>query len=136
MAFGKTITLFSEFNGRLVDGSGVPQADIQVVRSWRRNPEDAPTVDATVTDADGSFHFPAVTTTSFMASFLPGTPVIAQEISAQGPNGDVMLWKTVKTNFGDNGELDGRPLNLECRLDAEPDGEGPAWGTCRELESN
>lgn len=136
MAFGKTITFFSDMTGRLVDASGAPQPGVEVVRTWKRSPEDAPSVDRTHTDANGLFRFAAATGTSVMASFLPGTPVIKQEITAAGPHGPVTLWKAVKTNFDPNGELGGRRLDLVCRIDAEPDGNGPAWGTCREASAD
>lgn len=135
MAFGKKITFFSEMTGQLVNEEGEEQVGVKVTRSWKRRPEDKPTVDQTVTDSSGKFMFPAATDTSFLASFLPGTPVIKQEITAEGPNGLVTLWKAVKTNFDNNGELQGRPFRLICRIDKEPDGEGPAWGTCQELQS-
>ncbi len=135
MAFGKTITLFSEMNGRLVDAQGAPQAGVRVVRTWKRKPEDDPKVETTVTDEDGAFRFPAATDTSFFASFLPGTPAIKQEVTAEGPDGYVTLWKAVKTNLDENGELNGRQLDLVCRIDKEPDSDGPAWGTCREVRS-
>jgi len=132
MALQNTITFFSEISGVLVDAEGAPQGGVRIVRSWKRTPEDVPMVDETVTSPNGTFSFPAATGRSRMAGLLPGTPVIRQEITAFGPNGPVTLWKTVKTNFDPNGELDGRPLNLECRIDRDPDGDGPVWGTCRE----
>jgi hypothetical protein len=81
MARGRNETLFSEFSGRLVNGDGIAQTGVRIVRSWKMTPEDAPSVD-------------------------------------------------------ENGELAGRPLVLECRIDMEPNGEGPAWGTCRETGRN
>jgi hypothetical protein len=133
VALDAEITFFSESSGLLVDGGGNPQAGIRVVRSWKRTPEDEPMIDETVTSPSGAFSFPAATGTRPMAGRLPGTPVIRQEITAFGPDGPVTLWKAVKTNLDPNGELEGRPLNLECRIDVEPNGDGPVWGTCREV---
>jgi hypothetical protein len=132
MAIDRTITFFSEVNGLLVDANGTPQGGIRIERSWQRSPEDEPTVDETVTSPNGTFSFPAATGRRSVVGRLPGTPVIRQEITAFGPDGPVTLWKAVKTNTDPNGELHGRPLNLECRIGVEPDGEGPVWGTCRE----
>jgi hypothetical protein len=132
MARDGTITFFSAVNGRLIDAEGVPQGGIRIERSWRRSPNDDPVIDETITRPDGAFFFPASTGSQSMIGRLPGTPVIRQEITAFGPDGPVTLWKAVKTNLEPNGELDGRPLNLECRIDVEPDGDGPVWGTCRE----
>jgi hypothetical protein len=133
MARDRTITFFSEVNGRLLDVDGVPQGGVRIERSWKRSPEDDPVIDDTVTSPSGTFFFPAATGPRSMFGRLPGTPVIRQEITAFGPDGPVTLWKTIKTNTDPNGELDGRPLNLECRIGVEPDGDGPVWGTCREL---
>jgi hypothetical protein len=132
MAFDRTIMFFSEVNGRLIDADGSPHGGIRIERSWRRSPDDDPVIDETITGPDGAFFFPAATGPRSMVGRLPGTPVIRQEITAFGPDGPVTLWKAVKTNLEPNGELDGRPLNLECRIGVEPDGEGPVWGTCRE----
>jgi hypothetical protein len=133
MAIGRTITLFSDVSGRLVDRTGTPQAGVRIERSWQRSPDDEVETDETITDRQGIFSFPAATGRSLFAEVLPGTPVIRQEMTAFGPNGPVTLWKTVKTNFDLNGELDGRSLFLECRIDTEPNGDGPIWGTCREV---
>jgi hypothetical protein len=132
MASDRIITFFSEVYGRLLDADGVPQGGVRVERSWQRSPEDDPVIDETVTGPDGAFFFPATTRRRTVVGRLPGTPVIRQEITAFGPDGPVTLWKAVKTNLEPNGELDGRPLNLECRIGVEPDGEGSVWGTCRE----
>jgi len=133
VALDAEITFFSESSGLLVDGGGNPQAGIRVVRSWKRTPEHEPMIDETVTSPSGAFSFPAATGTRPMAGRLPGTPVIRQEITAFGPGGPVTLGRAVKTNLDPNGELEGRPLNLECRIDVEPNGDGPVWGTCREV---
>lgn len=132
VAFDRTTTFFSEVNGRLLDADGVAQGGIRIERSWQRSPEDEPGVDETVTGEDCTFLFPAATGLRSILGRMPGTPVIRQKITAFGPDGPVTLWKAVKTNLDPNGELDGRPLNLECRIGVEPDGEGPVWGTCRE----
>jgi hypothetical protein len=132
MARDTTVTFFSEVNGLLVDPNGTPQRGIRIERSWNRSPEDEPTVDETVTSPSGTFSFPAATGRRTLAERLPGTPVIRQEITAFAPDGPVTLWKAVKTNLDPEGELNGRPLNLECRIGVEPGGDGPVWGTCRE----
>lgn len=134
MALGRTITYFSEVQGRLVDAEGTPQAGVHIRRSWRRSPEHSPIVDETVTDENGFFTFPAATRRNILARVLPGTPVIRQEMIAFGPEGLVVLWKAVKSNLDHNGELHGSPLDLICRIDEEPHGDGPAWGTCSEAE--
>lgn len=133
MAQGQSLTLFSEVRGRLVNSEGKPQAGVRVSRYWQKTPEDEPVTSETTTDREGYFFFPAVTEQNRISRFLPGTPVIRQEITAFGATGSVTLWKTVKTNFDPNGELDGRPLILQCPIDIEPNGNGHFWGTCIEV---
>ena len=90
--------------------------------------------DETVSAADGSFAFPAVTDTSLAAVFLPVQPVIEQDVIAHGPQGDVRLWVLNKSSFEPNSELKGRPINMICRLDKEPDSDGGIFGTCVEAK--
>ncbi|MBT8145115.1 MAG: hypothetical protein KJO55_10460, partial [Gammaproteobacteria bacterium] len=86
MAFGKTITLFSECTARLVDESGTGQGGVTIERVWRKGDGESQR-DETVTAPDGTFSFPAVTEKSFWAGILPGTPVIKQELIAHTPDG-------------------------------------------------
>lgn len=130
MAFGKTVVLFSEFNGVLVDASNNPQPGVRIVRKWKWK---EPAQDETVTDKDGRFHLPRVTGTSLLASVLPVKAVITQDIIAHGPEGEVILWSAGKLSFEDNSEMDGRPLNFSCRIDKTPNHDGPYYGTCREI---
>lgn len=130
-AMGKTATIFSEINATLVNAAGEPQSGVKIERWWRRTPEAEPESDTTTTAEDGSFHFPEITYKPGFMGRLPGTPAYKQRITAIGPDGEVKLWFHVKTSNDPNSELDGRPARLVCRIDREPDAEGPVFGTCR-----
>lgn len=135
MALGRTITLFSEVNGRLVDADGRPQPGVTIKQSWREGPDrDFESVE-TVTDAEGRFHFPAVERRSIAVVFLPSTPVIRQLLQTERPEGTLTLWRYVRRSHAPLDETGGRPLSLLCRIDAEENDEGPAWGTCRLVDN-
>lgn len=131
MAFGKTVTLFSEIHGRLVNADGTPQAGVTVKQWWSEERGDAGESTEAVTDAEGRFHFPAVERQRFWAAILPSTPAVKQKITVERPDKTLTLWQFVKTSHSPLSETGGRKLDLVCRIDAEEDGNGPAWGTCR-----
>ena len=134
MALGKTVTLFSEISATLVDEGGNPQPGIKIERWWRQSTEGDGETDTATTDANGAFHFPAITYDSTWAGILPGTPAIKQRIVAHGPDGEVRLWFGVKTSFDENSETGGKPAKLVCRIDQAPNADGPVFGTCRLVE--
>ena len=39
-------------------------------------------------------------------------------------------WYFFKRNYKDNGELDGRPIQMVCRLEREPAKHGEVFGIC------
>jgi len=135
MVFAKSLVLCSEFLGTLVNGAGDAVPGATVTRTWNWAWGDESGSDETVTGPDGSFRFPEVTARSFTARFVPHTPSIRQEISARTPNGDVLLFSVNKKTYDADGELEGSGLTgpgirLRCRIDKEPSGDGPFWGTC------
>lgn len=113
---GRKVWLFSETSGVVTRG-GEPVAGVEVERAWQWNGDRKSTT--TRTGPDGRFRFPAVTDRS-LSSFLPGEVVIDQEITLRHDGSDYLAWQTAKRNYDENGELDGRPLELRCDLDAEP----------------
>lgn len=132
MALGKTVVLFSEVEGRLVDAAGTPQPGIRIERIWKWKGKERR--DDTNTGADGIFRFPEITDSSILDGILPHQPVITQDMVAHGPAGRVILWQAGKMSYERNSELQGRPTRLVCRIDAEPNSDGPYWGTCVEAE--
>lgn len=131
MAFGKTLTLLSEFEGRLVTEGDQPAAGVRLTRHWKWAWTGDEGEDETVTGPDGRFRFPEVTGRSTMAGIVPHTPSITQEIKAHGPAGSVEIWYADKRNYKPDGEL-GRPIRAVCHLDREPSADGLFWGTCEE----
>lgn len=134
MAVGKTITLASAMTGQMVDASGAPAAGVTVVRTWRMNDKQGEA--RAVTDAQGRFAFPAVEQRSFFAAILPGTPVIDQQFTHDRDGSPAMFLRLTKLSFAPDAELEGRPLNVVCRVDAEPT-PGPdaiRRSTCRIVE--
>jgi hypothetical protein len=140
MAFGKSLILASQFNGKLVDGSGAPQPGVKVERIWTWAWGDESGRDEAVTGEDGSFGFPEVTGSSWSAGIVPHSPSIRQEVTAEGPNGPVLLYSVNKSTYDRDSEnmlddrLKGPGVNLVCRIDLEPSGDGPFWGTCQAAE--
>lgn len=140
MALGKSLILASEFNGKLVDGNGEPQSGIKVARTWNWAWGDETGSDEATTGADGSFSFPEVTGSSWSAGIVPHSPSIRQEVKAEGPNGEVLLYSVNKSTYDRDSEntlddrLKGPGVNLVCRIDLEPSGDGPFWGTCQAAE--
>ncbi len=132
MAFGRTFVLCSRFVGVLVTEGGKPAPGIKMVRSWNWGWNDRSGRDETVTGPDGRFEFAAVTGKSLTASIAPHEPSVRQEIIAHGARGAVTIWSVNKKNYDMDGELDGRAINVVCRVDREPSAQGLIWGTCVE----
>lgn len=136
MAFGKTLILFSKVNGTLVNASGAPAAGLPVRRSWRADGPNVEGEDTTTTAADGTFSFPEITHSSFLASFIPQSATVAQEIHATSANGyERLMYALDKSNYERDGELERSPysgpgINITCNIDAEPNDAGWFWGTC------
>lgn len=137
MAFGKTLVLASQFNGKLVDGSGAPQAGVKVTRTWTWDWGDETGTDETTTAGDGSFGFAEVTGRSWSAGLVPHTPSILHEVTAHGPQGPVLLFAYDKGSYQPDTEnrvddrLRGPGVNIICRIDLEPSIDGPFRGTCQ-----
>lgn len=115
------MVLMSEMEGRLVDAAGEPAAGVRLVRTWDWAWRNRQGSDETVTDAQGYFHFPAVTGRSRTARIVPHEPSIRQTITAHHANGETEIWLAIKRNYEANSELAGRPLRVICGLTAVPD---------------
>jgi len=131
MAFGKPLVLCSEFTGQLVSESGQPVAGVRLTRTWKWAWNGDTGRDVTESGTDGRFHFPEVTGRSLFASVMPHEPSITQEIIAERVNGPLSIWFTGKLNYERNGEL-GRPLDMICHIDREPQSSRLYSGTCEE----
>lgn len=132
MAFGTTLVLASELEGRLLDGEdGRPVSGVTITRTWSWAWTSRDGLDQTVTDAEGRFRFEEVLGRSLTAKFIPHEPGVRQELTAELPGGNLTLLSLQKSNYDEHGELGGRPLRIACRTDLEPDARGFFWGTCK-----
>ena len=136
MAFGKSLVLCSQVNGRLIDESGAPQPGVRIIRNWTWHWNDKTGSDQTETGPDGNFTLPEVSESSFWAGLAPHEPMIDITVTAEKPDGELLLFAVSKRDYAADAELSGRDLkgpgiNVVCRIDQEPDREGPFRGTCR-----
>lgn len=113
------VVIFSAVSGRLTRG-GAPVVGAPVRRSfdWAWGGETG--ADATTTDADGRFAFPAIERSSLSAKLAPHQPSIIQTIVFDVAEGAREGWQFQKSNYDRDGELGGRALRLDCEL-GEPD---------------
>ncbi len=111
--------LFSEVEGVIVaDGKPVSGATIDREYVWGWN--DKRGGDRAIADASGAFRMPALTGSSFLASWLPHEPAIAQKLIIRVGDKTYEGWTATKPNYTLNGELDGKPIRLHCDLNAQP----------------
>ncbi|ARE42274.1 hypothetical protein RGUI_4248 (plasmid) [Rhodovulum sp. P5] len=131
---GKTLIYASAMSGQLVDGSGRPAAGVTITRTWQTSSKTGS--DSTTTDDDGRFAFGSVEQRSLFGGLNPGTPLIDQQFTHDMTGTPKMFLRMSKRSFGPNSELDGRPINLVCRADTDPEpGPGPILSsTCRILD--
>ena len=123
------MVLFSAVQGRVLD-NGKAVAGAQIERAWRWSWKSEDGADRTSTAADGSFALPAVVRSSFFGSLLPHQPQIDQTITIKHGGKAYKAWSHFKGDYDHNGELDGRPLRLTCRLESEPALRLRVFGIC------
>ncbi|WLI89459.1 hypothetical protein Q4S45_22655 [Massilia sp. R2A-15] len=109
--------LFSQVHGTVLK-EGKPLSGVTVRRAfnWRWGKEKGK--DETITNSDGQFHFPQIERESISA-FIPHEPVIGQFIYIDHEGEEYVAWETLKHDYEVNGELDGKPMNLDCELTRE-----------------
>jgi len=134
MNIGKSFVLCSQIAGTLIDKERRPVPGVRVQRTWKWAWNGRTGSEETATDAQGRFAFPQVTGRSLTAGVLSHEPAIDQEITAHGPLGPVLIFAAQKMNYDDNGENDGRPLDIVCLIDKAPGRGAGFWGTVVELK--
>ena len=97
-------------------------------RSWFWHWKDSRGADTAITDTSGAFRFPSVYRSSMFSSMLPHEPVIEQKILIQHGGKTFRAWVFAKGEYGENGELGGKPIRLTCRLENEPSREDGVFG--------
>lgn len=126
--FSKRV-IFSEVKGVVVH-EGKPVEGAEIERSFHLATGEKG-ADQTRTDASGRFSFKRITKSPGLLGLLPHEPVIGQNIVIKVGGKQYMAWQFVKHDYEDNGELDGKPLDLICDLATEPSRRGGVYGICR-----
>jgi hypothetical protein len=121
--------VFSEVKGVLVD-KGKPVEGAEVERTFHMAMGDKKETDRTRTDASGRFFLPRITKSTGLIGVLPHEPVIGQNIVIRMGGKEYMAWQYVKHDYTDNGELDGKPIELICDLGVDPARCGGVYGIC------
>ena len=127
------MVIFSAVSGKVLqDGKPVPGATVE--REFRWAWKDETGIDSATTGAAGEFSFGRIERSSFLGSLLPHEPVVRQSLTIKVGGKSYEGWLLNKHNYDDNGEVEGKPLRLVCRLEAAP-GKHPGgyYGLC-ELE--
>jgi hypothetical protein len=127
MFFEKVI--FSEVKGVVLDhGKPIPRATVErfVKDSNKENK------DRTVTDSDGRFHFKTMEKSPSFPKLFPHETVITQRLLVTVGNNQYKAWICIKNNYDNNGELDGKPIDIICDLENDYiDNDGKFMGICR-----
>jgi hypothetical protein len=121
------LVLFSEVNGQVVDG-GKPVEGAIVTRHYNWAWTDAESTEQTVTDKEGRFSFKRVTTRSITANLFPHQPVVFQKIDININSRTFKAWRFRKGDYDNNGELDGKAIDVICDIDTEPEWRGKVFG--------
>ena len=118
----------SAMRGQLVHSDGSPVAGVEISREWTwRGKTDR---DMARTDAAGHFAFSAVPAKRGLLGFLPAEDAVVQRYVAKLPEGPFEFLFISRSELSENGEAEGRPFNVRCRVDVVPGFDGFAWGTC------
>ena len=129
MSLFKEKCLFSEVNGVVLSaGKPVAVAEVDQYYKWENSNKSSRKV--VETDSDGRFNFAAVFDNSLFTTLIPSNPVIQQKIYIRNDDQEYEAYLYMKKNYDNNGELDGKPLNLVCELDNEPSRDGGFYGVC------
>lgn len=123
------MVIFSPINGKvLLNGS--PVAGAMVEREWKWAWKDETGNDRATTAADGQFALPLVERGSLLGSFLPHTPSVRQTILIKHEGKTYKAWMFDKEDYKLNGELQGKPIRVTCRLETQPARRGEIFGIC------
>ena len=108
--------IFSEVRG-VVTSNGQPVSGATIERSYDWTWKGDSDRDQTTTNDKGEFRLPAITRTAFLG-WLPHQVMIRQTIQIKHANKTHDAWLYTKSNYREHGELNGRPINLYCSLEA------------------
>lgn len=127
-AMGK-MCLFSAVKG-VVLFHGKPVQGAIIERSYKWAWKDQSGSDSATSDAQGAFFLPVIWGRSLLGSLLPHEPFVRQTILINYGGRSYEAWLSDKRGYEQNDELEGRPISLRCRLEAEPARHGKVFGIC------
>jgi len=112
------MVLWSAMKGR-VSMNGQPAAGAVLVRrySWHWTNEKGS--DRTTANAIGEFSFPAIEGRSLLGGLLPHEPVIEQVMVIEYEGRSYDAWAHFKHGYRHNDENGGKPIDVNCRLEAD-----------------
>ncbi len=111
--------MFSEVHG-VVLNNGAPVAGARVVREYTWAWDNKKVREETTSDAQGRFAFAMASKKSLLTGLLPHEPVISQLITISHDGKEYIAWDFRKHNYDPQGELKGKPINLNCELTRKP----------------
>jgi len=109
-------SLFSEVRGVVVS-QGKPVVGATIERTYRWTWKNKNGSESVVTNEKGEFYFSEITGFAFLG-WLPHEPMIEQTIRIKHQGKSFDAWMYDKRDYDRNGELNGRPINLFCSLEA------------------
>ena len=123
------MVIWSAMKGRvLMNGQPASGAVLKRNFFWHWKSENGS--DETKANAAGEFSFPAIERSSFLGGLLPHEPVIEQAIVIEYQGKSYKAWNLAKRDYDDNGENQGRPIDVTCHLEAERAKHGDVMGLC------
>ena len=123
------MVIFSEVQGKVLQ-NGVPVPDAVIEREFRWSWKDEVGNDVARTDQSGDFKLGRIERSSLLGSVLPHEPNIEQTILIKVGGKTYKAWMFRKRDYKLNGELDGKPIVMTCRLESEPAHTGKVFGIC------
>ena len=123
------MVIFSAIKGRVLL-NGKPAVGAVLVREFNWGWKDENGTDRTTTDASGAFSLPVIERSSLLGSILPHEPLVRQVITVKYDGKDYDAWAFYKHNYRENGENEGKPIDVTCRLEAERKRHGDVMGLC------
>ena len=121
--------LWSAMKGRVVlNGQPAPGAVLVRETKWHWTNEKI--VDKTVANAAGDFELPTIERSSLLGSILPHEPVVEQFMSIEYQGKTYDAWGYFKRDYTLNGENNGAPIVVTCRLGSEPVVRGKLTSIC------
>ena len=130
MSFNTKQIFFSEVHGVVLD-HGKPVNGAVIERSYKSNWRGDQSVDRTKSDVNGKFYMSSISRFSLLAALLPHQPAISQKILITVNNKIFEAWVLFKTNYDNNGELEGKSIDVICDLANEPDYQNRFFGIAR-----